>query len=70
MVHLRPGRPGLGLLDTAALLEAPVVVLDGTSPFGQFFEPARGHLQATGRPVLRVSVRGDGPEHLDEPIPL
>ena len=70
MVHLCPGGSGLCLLDTATLLESPVVVLDGPSASGQFFEPAPRHLKVAGCPVLRVSVRGDGPKHLDESIPL
>ena len=70
MVHLRPCRPNLRLLDAATLLEASVVGLNGPRPLGPRLKLADSHLQVVGCPVLRVSVCRDRPKHLDEPIAL
>ena len=69
MVHLSHSRPDLCLLDTEALLETSLVVLDGPRPSAHLIELINRHLRVVGCPVLRVSIRGDCPKHSDEPIP-
>ena len=63
-------RPHLRPLHAALLLEAAMILLDAPGPLGVLQPRQVVHRLVAGRPVLRVSVWGDEPEHADEAVAL
>ena len=70
MIKLSHGPSNLRPLHPAALLQPPVVDLYTPAPRRQLLPPLLGHIQVIRRPVLRLPVLGEGPEHADEAVPL
>jgi hypothetical protein len=70
VVALRPGGPDLSPFHTAALLQAPVIVLDPPALLGVGQSGQLIHLQVVRRPVFNVPVSGDDLEDADRPEPL
>jgi hypothetical protein len=70
VAHLGSGRPDLSFLHAAALLEAPMVVLDRPGFPRQTLPLIGAQGQVVSRPVFRVPIWSDGPKHLDEPVAL
>ena len=68
VVALRPPGPRLAPLHAAALLQAPVIVLDRPGLLGQAQPRQLVHRQVVGRPVLSVPVSGDDPEDPDQTV--
>src|SRR5579859_2042344 len=68
MVPLRPRRTRLATLDLGALLDAPVVVLDGPTVLRVLLPRQVCHRQVAGGPVGNVAVWGDDLEYLDQPV--
>src|SRR6202451_4776698 len=68
VVALGLGTTSLTALDPTELLDAPVVLLDAPGEV-TILQARQGiHLEVAGRPVVRVAVCGDHPEHTDRPI--
>src|SRR3954465_2370832 len=68
VVALRLGPAGLTALDPTELLDAAVVLLDAPAKVPVLQPGQRIHLQVAGRPVVRVTVCGDHPEHSNRSI--
>src|SRR4051812_5022866 len=68
VVALALGPPHLTALDPAELLDAPVILLDPPGKIRVLQTRQRLHRQVTGRPMVRVSVFVDHPEHSDRPV--
>jgi len=59
-----------GFLSPAALLDAPVVVLNAPAPPPQGLPPLLRQVEVAGRPVLHTSFLGGRSEDPDEPVAL
>jgi hypothetical protein len=70
VVPLRPRGADLGPLHVAALLQRPVIRLDGPASLGQPEQLQLAHRHVAGRPVFNVPVSGDDLEDLDRPVAL
>ncbi len=68
MIALRPRGADLRAFHPTELLETPMVGLDRPNLSRPCLLLGVAHLHMIGRPVLRVTVWGDDPKHLDQPI--
>src|SRR5215211_5357678 len=68
VVALRPLKAKLPALDTGELFEGTMVNFDQPRPVYQHFSLRFRHVEAVGRPMLRVAVWVNGPKHLHQPI--
>src|SRR5437899_2955788 len=68
VVALRLAPASLAALDPAELLDAPMILLDPPAELPVLQPRQRPHAQVASRPVVRVAVCGDHPEHADRPI--
>ena len=64
MGALRLGLEALTPLHVRDLLQAQVILLDLPTCLGKFQPPQFIHLQIVGGPVLRRTVLGNDPKHL------
>src|SRR5271155_1746554 len=63
VVALRLGPTRLTALDPAELLDPPMIFLDAPGEVRVLQARQDVHLQVAGRPIVRVAVCGDHPEH-------
>src|SRR5438309_820516 len=65
VLALRLGPAGLAAFDAAELLDAPLILLVPLAEIPVLQSGQRVPFPSAGRPVVRVAVCGDHPEHTD-----